>query len=159
MALPLYYFAYGSNLWLDQMARRCPGSEFVGVAELRDWKWLICTRGYANIIPSPGDVVHGIVYALKPVNEESLDGYENVPHSYVKQTHEVEMDGNAVKALVYVDVVRQQEGNIKEEYITRMNYGISDALEKGLPEWYINKYLRPVIPHPTAGKNICCGIV
>jgi gamma-glutamylcyclotransferase (GGCT)/AIG2-like uncharacterized protein YtfP len=130
------------------MARRCPGSILVGVAVLRDWKWLISTRGYANVIPSPGDVVYGLVYALTPANEQSLDGYEGVPYSYVKQMHEVEMDGSLVKVLVYVDEIRQHEGEIKEEYITRMNHGIRDALDKGMPQWYIEKYLEPVIPRP-----------
>lgn len=143
---PRLYFAYGSNLWLDQMARRCPGSVFVGVAVLKDWKWFICTRGYANVIHSPGDDVHGMVYAITPAHEESLDIYEGVPFSYVKQMHGVEMDGEVVKALVYVDITRLQEGTIKEEYIRRMNHGISDGLAKGLPESYIDKYLKPVIP-------------
>jgi len=150
MAPPLY-FAYGSNLWLDQMARRCPGSIFVDVAVLRDWKWFICTRGYANVIPSLGDVVYGMVYSLTPANEDSLDTCEGVPYSYVKQMHEVEMDGSLVKVLVYVDEIRQHEGKIKEEYIARMNHGIRDALDKGMPQWYIEKYLEPVIPCP-AGK-------
>ena len=142
---PSLYFAYGSHLWIDQMTRRCPGSTFVGIATLKDWKWFICTRGYANIIPSPGDVVHGMVYAITPANEESLDGYEGVPYSYVKQMHGIEMDGSVVEALVYVDVVRVQEGKIKEEYITRMGHAISDALQKGFPEWYIEKYLKPAL--------------
>jgi gamma-glutamylcyclotransferase len=142
---PTLYFAYGSNLWLDQMARRCPGSAFVGVAALKDWKWFICTRGYANIIPSPGDVVYGMVYTITPANEESLDGYEGVPYSYVKQMHGVEMGGSVVEALVYVDVVRLEPGNIKVEYITRMGHAIADALGKGFPEWYVEKYIKPAL--------------
>jgi gamma-glutamylcyclotransferase (GGCT)/AIG2-like uncharacterized protein YtfP len=141
----LLYFAYGSNLWLDQMARRCPGSVFAGIAELKHWKWFISTRGYANIMPSQGDVVHGMVYALAATNEESLDKYEGVPYAYMKQKHAVEMGGETVEVLVYVDVLRLQEGTIKGEYITRMNYGILDALEKGFPEWYIEKYLKPAL--------------
>ena len=31
------YFGYGSNLWLDQMRRRCPDSKYIGVASLSDW--------------------------------------------------------------------------------------------------------------------------
>jgi len=31
------YFAYGSNLWLDQMKHRCPESEFIGIGFLDDW--------------------------------------------------------------------------------------------------------------------------
>jgi len=141
----LYYFAYGSNLWLNQMARRCPDSSFVGVAVLKDWKWFISTRGYANVIHSPGDAVYGMLYTLTPADEENLDGYEGTPDPYVKQMHEVEMDGQTIKSLVYVDIMRVHEGKIKEEYIIRMGNAILDALDKGIPEWYMEKYLRPFV--------------
>ena len=32
------YFAYGSNLWLDQMSRRCPESKFIGIGFLNEWR-------------------------------------------------------------------------------------------------------------------------
>lgn len=32
----MYYFAYGSNLWLDQMARRYPNSVCIGCGILHD---------------------------------------------------------------------------------------------------------------------------
>lgn len=31
------YFGYGSNLWIDQMNRRCPESRYVGIGLLPDW--------------------------------------------------------------------------------------------------------------------------
>lgn len=31
------YFAYGSNLWMDQMNRRCPENKYVGIGVLHDW--------------------------------------------------------------------------------------------------------------------------
>lgn len=34
---PTIYFGYGSNLWLDQMKRRCPDNQYVGVGVLADW--------------------------------------------------------------------------------------------------------------------------
>lgn len=142
---PRLYFGYGSNLWLNQMANRCPDSTFVAIAALQDWKWFINVRGYANIVPSPGDVVYGMVYAITPANERSLDRCEGVPYAYVKQMHGVQMDGSVVEALVYVDNVRTQEGRIGGEYITRMNHAISDARDKGIPEWYIKKYLEAAI--------------
>jgi len=135
------YFGYGSNLWLEQMANRCPGSTFEAIGALHHWKWFINVRGYANIVPSQGDVVYGMVYAITPTDERSLDRYEGVPNEYVKQMHGVEMDGKVVEMLVYIDTMRTQEGTIKQEYITRMNHAILDARTKGMPEWYIKKYL------------------
>lgn len=46
------YFGYGSNLWLEQMRLRCPGSEYLGVARLDNFTWIIKEPGYANVIAS-----------------------------------------------------------------------------------------------------------
>jgi len=148
---PTLYFAYGSNLWLDQMHRRCPGNNYISIGILRDWKWFICEYGYANVIESPGDIVYGFVYTLTPSDEEKLDGYEHVPENYVKQIHPVELVGDGlveknVDGLVYVDIHRVVEGTIRQEYIVRMNHAIQDAEEKGVPKDYVEKYLRPFIP-------------
>jgi gamma-glutamylcyclotransferase len=170
MSIKTMYFAYGSNLWLNQMARRCPQSAFTGVGSLADWyacillkgfdlsmkprKWIINTRGYANIIPSKGDVVHGLVYELTAKDEGKLDGYEGVPDSYIKEIMPIEFagDGNLregktiIDALVYVDHARLIPSGPKTEYIYRMNMGIADGIEKGIPKEYFEKYLRPFIP-------------
>ncbi|TKA64306.1 hypothetical protein B0A49_08227 [Cryomyces minteri] len=47
------YFGYGSNLWLHQMARRCPDSTYKGIARLDGHRWIINKRGYANVVSVP----------------------------------------------------------------------------------------------------------
>ena len=42
------YFAYGSNLCVRQMARRCPGAVNPRPAKLSDHDWLINERGVAT---------------------------------------------------------------------------------------------------------------
>ena len=32
------YIAYGSNLHLDKMAKRCPSAKIVGTSEIKDYK-------------------------------------------------------------------------------------------------------------------------
>ena len=34
---PTITFGYGSNIWIDQMNRRCPDNKYIGVAILREW--------------------------------------------------------------------------------------------------------------------------
>ncbi len=34
---PTLYFGYGSNMWVDQMDRRCPKNKYIGTAVLHDW--------------------------------------------------------------------------------------------------------------------------
>jgi len=86
------YFGYGSNMWLDQMRRRCPRSTYLGIARLNGYRWHINSRHYANVALSPplvkkdhaGDVVWGLVYHLTPADEAALDVNEGVPIAYQK---------------------------------------------------------------------------
>lgn len=161
------YFAYGSNLWLQQMDRRCPASTYKGLARLSDWRWIINTRGYANVIPSHGDEVWGMIYALPPPDEASLDVNEGVPFSYQKNALRVEtwladaagthvdlsQPGKWDTVLCYVDVSRVEEAKPKDEYVHRINMGIRDARRKGVPQAFVDKYLRPFIPAEKAEES------
>ena len=146
------YFGYGSNLWLDQMTRRCPESKFVGLGLLRGWKWFINNRGYANVVRSPEDLTYGLVYEISPSDEASLDRSEGVPWAYTKETMEIELQlavsgkKSVVHGLVYIDERRVDEGKPREEYVHRMNMGINDAEARGLPRLYIDKCVRRFIP-------------
>ena len=73
------YFAFGSNLSLDQMRKRCPYHQLVGTAVLADHR-VVCNKAKsdgvnycAGIIKSPGDEVFGALYKLIPGDLESLD--------------------------------------------------------------------------------------
>ena len=89
------YFSYGSNMWLDQVARRCPHSEFLGIARLPGYRWHINARGSANVAPvsatqqpledSTSDGVWGLVYRLSPADEAKLDIREHVPDNFTKE--------------------------------------------------------------------------
>ena len=101
------YFAFGSNLHLGQMAERCPGSRYIGTADLRGYRFQINQRGFANVVPSPGDHVEGLVYLLSQNDEERLDRSEGVPTAYQKYCIDVQVSaatianvGRAVPELV-----------------------------------------------------------
>ena len=138
-----FYFAYGSNLWREQMRARCPGHVEMGTGVLKGYRWIISARGYANVVPSPPDVVYGKVYRLSAADEESLDRYEGVAiGAYRKEMLTVETDGRDRSCLVYVDPV-EEEGTPREEYVERLNKGIADAR---LPPAYVELYLREFVP-------------
>jgi hypothetical protein len=96
------------------------------------------------------------LYELSAKDEESLDRYEGVPRDYVKKTIPVQLitaSGNSetatkstVDALVYIDYVNTTRGNPKTEYIHRMNMAVADAIQKDVPQSFIDKYIRPSIP-------------
>lgn len=66
------------------MAKRCPESRYIGTAILHNYRFQINQRGYANVLPSPGDCVEGLVYLLSLTDEARLDKNEGVPTAYQK---------------------------------------------------------------------------
>lgn len=138
-----YCFGYGSNMWDEQMRKRCPGSRKAGFGRLRGYRWIISTRGYANVVESAEDEVEGVLFTLSPEDEAALDRFENVAAgSYRKENLPVWIDGREVTALVYVDPITH-EGPPKPEYILRINAGLADA---GLSADYVAKQIRKFIP-------------
>ena len=84
------YFAYGSNINLDQMAHRCPAADVVGPVILEDYKLLFRGNyrgnGVATIKPHKGRKVYGLLWKLTPECEKTLDAYEGFPRLYEKQS-------------------------------------------------------------------------
>ncbi len=76
-----YYFAYGSNINLDQMADRCPDAQVVGPVVLEGYELLFRRGGFATIQPCEGNKVHGLLWSITPECERSLDRYECAPPS------------------------------------------------------------------------------
>ena len=82
-----FYFAFGSNLSAHQMSLRLqhsPSSSVpVAIARLDSHTWIICQRGYANVVAlqssnaaSDANTVWGVVYNLSLEDEARLDLYE-----------------------------------------------------------------------------------
>jgi len=136
------YFAYGSNMGRDQMHKRCPDHCRIGLGILKGYRWIITGRGYASVVRSVHDVVHGVVYEISDTDEKSLDHYEGVSSgSYRKERLSIDMSGTVVECLVYVDP-REDEGLPGKEYIDRINRGITDA---GLSTDYVERCIRPFL--------------
>lgn len=98
------YLAYGSNLNLSQMARRCPTARQLDTTVIPDYGLVF--RGARNgavatIEPCKGKRVPVLAWELKPLDELALDHYEGYPHFYEKRTHTVELGGKPVEAMVY----------------------------------------------------------
>ena len=158
------YFGYGSNLWRDQMIKRCPTSQYLGIARLDGYRWLINDRGYANVVEtfenekSASNVTWGLVYSLQKKDEERLDVNEGVPIAYTKENLTVDFwptgkssrpnindEPRKLDMLVYIDRERMEPEKPKKEYIYRMNQGIKDARKEGMPQKYVDDVLRKFI--------------
>jgi gamma-glutamylcyclotransferase (GGCT)/AIG2-like uncharacterized protein YtfP len=78
------YFAYGANMDIDAMQWRCPSAAPRGVFLLRNWELQFYC--HATIEPRSGSAVAGVLWALTPECEQSLDRFEGYPDYYTKRT-------------------------------------------------------------------------
>lgn len=97
------YFAYGSNLDLEQMAQRCPDAEIVGPVRLENYELRFRGSGFATVAPKKGSTVHGLVWKITPNCEQSLDRYEGYPRHYIKEAVTVQTaDGSKIPVMAYI---------------------------------------------------------
>ena len=159
------------------MASRCPTSTYHSLGVLHNYTWVIGPRGYANVVSSPSSApsdpsfqssdlyeskVYGLLYTLEPEDEALLDRAEGVPRAYTKHLLSIEIvtpdleseKEKEVKALVYVDLKRTGTGVCQEEYVGRMNRGIRDAVEKGMPRAYVERVLRKCVRDEDVGDEV-----
>ena len=128
------YFAYGSNLSVEQMETRCPNAAPLERATLRGWRWLIMSRGWATVTPDPASSVEGLLWVITDTDERSLDRYEGVSEGlYTKEVVEVEQaSGGRVQAMIYVSP-DTTPGPANPGYLERI---IASATERKFPaEW------------------------
>ncbi len=101
----ILYIAYGSNLNLPQMQRRCPTANTIGNAALEGYQLLFRggdNNAVATVEKKKGYSVPVLVWEITPTDEDSLDRYEGYPFLYRKETVKVRFDGKLVAAMVYI---------------------------------------------------------
>lgn len=97
-----YYIAYGSNLNIAQMAKRCPDAKIYGVDELKDYELLFkgqAFQAYLTIEPKEGSSVPIVIWEVSYKDEQNLDLYEGYPLLYDK--HTIKLD-SGIEAFVYI---------------------------------------------------------
>ena len=81
----MLYFAYGSNLNLFQMKRRCKDSVFLKKYELKGYKLNFRSKyRAADIEKSKNSIVPGALFEISKSDEKKLDVYEDYPILYKK---------------------------------------------------------------------------
>ncbi len=91
-----YYIAYGSNLNVPQMKRRCPDARVVGKATLEGYRLMFKgskTGSYLTIEKAEGYSVPVGVWEVSEQDERNLDFYEGYPTFYYKKEVQVKMTG------------------------------------------------------------------
>lgn len=101
----MYYIAYGSNLNVEQMKKRCPDAKVAGKTVLSGWR--LRFRGWpsnavATIEEEEGYSVPVGVWKISERDEAALDIYEGCPHLYRKENITIMLNDQPITALVYI---------------------------------------------------------
>ena len=132
------YFAYGSNINLDQMTYRCPDACVVWPVSLENYELLFRGGGFATITPCEGGKVHGLLWSLTPECERSLDRYEGFPRFYDKRMVTVRDGlGRELSVMAYIMAERFREPTLPS---TAYYNGILEGYrQNGLPVTALKK--------------------
>lgn len=95
----MYYFAYGMNTNLEQMALRAPRARCLGAARLPFYRFRFAF--HADIVPDRKNVVHGVLWEITPDCQRALDQLEGYPDYYNICEVDVVCDGKIYTAEAY----------------------------------------------------------
>lgn len=114
MKFTKYYIAYGSNLYVEQMERRCPGACIAGTAMLEGWQLLYRgskTGSYLTIERAEGKRIPVVIWSVTRRDEQALDRYEGYPTFYYKEKLNITFrdywSGRTVKAPAFVYIMHE----------------------------------------------------
>jgi len=99
--MPLY-FAYGANMDVEAMARRCPRSKPLGLARLMRHRLAVMREGWLTATRDGRANVDGVLWDIALADMRALDRYEGLGEGlYVKAAQPVAAAGGAKRALIY----------------------------------------------------------
>ncbi len=119
------YGAYGSNLNLKQMQKRCPGSYPICSFYLKNYSLVF--KGVADFEKKNGSFGFMAVYEITKSCEDALDIYEEYPYVYEKRIIKRVIEGKKREVMFYV---------MKRKY----NYSVPtikyiNVIEEGFRSW------------------------
>ncbi|HVS29130.1 MAG TPA: gamma-glutamylcyclotransferase family protein [Solirubrobacteraceae bacterium] len=136
------YFAYGANMAPSVMAAWCPNHVCLGAARLGGYELAFLRRsvrwdaGAADIVPSPGASVWGVLYELSGDDLAALDAKESSGKGYRRIDVRIELlDGSERTAACY-EVIEKAERELRPrpEYLALL---VKGARARGLPAPWI----------------------
>ena len=134
----MLYFAYGSNLNLFQMKRRCKDSFFLKKYELKGYRLNFRSKyRAADIEKSKNSLVPGALFEISKSDEKKLDVYEDFPVLYKK----LYFSYYSKKVMTYIMVNKTEFRYPTERYLNVVKRGYKDCK---LDMKYLKIALQPV---------------
>lgn len=137
-----YYAAYGSNLNVRQMRRRCPDARIIGTSEIPDYELLFKgskTDACLTVEPKAGSRVPVVIWSVTSKDEAELDCYEGFPMFYYKKEMELPIkeikSGKIINCTTFVYIMHKDRpfGIPSEPYLKTClegyhRFGFSDKI-------------------------------
>ena len=134
----MFYFAYGSNLNLFQMKRRCKDSGFLKKYKLIGYRLNFRSKyRAADIEKSKNSLVPGALFEISKSDEKKLDVYEDFPILYKK----LYFPYYNKKVMTYIMVNKTEFRYPTERYLNVVKRGYKDCK---LDMKYLKIALQPV---------------
>ncbi len=134
----MLYFAYGSNLNLFQMKRRCKDSVFLKKYELKGYRLNFRSKyRAADIEKSKNSLVPGALFEISKSDEKKLDVYEDYPILYKK----LYFTYYNKTVMTYIMVKKTEFRYPTERYLNVVKRGYKDCK---LDTKYLKVALQPV---------------
>jgi AIG2-like family len=148
----MLHFAYGANMDRAIMGRHAPCAQPLGVASLKDHRFVITADGYASVEPARAVTVYGVVWRITPGDRIALDRWEDTASGlYGAETLQVLAAGSRRQAFVYVGRPRGY-GKPRAGYMERV---LAAAQAWNLPPRYVAslQHWLPAQPLHIAGSR------
>lgn len=151
------YFAYGSNMSTSRLRQRAPSALPVGIAYVTGRRLTFDKpsgdSGKADAKPTgrPSDRVWGVLFDIRDLELNDLDGHEGVPTHYRRVSVDAHRaDGTRASAMLY-EACLHREGILPFSWY--LEHLLIGAREHGLPEEYIESLShRPTKSDPDRGR-------
>lgn len=156
----IYYFAYGSNLSISQMKRRCPKSKLICKGILKGYKLLFNKYSYnwggsvADVMKSPRDNVWGLIYSLTFADLKKLDIFEGFPKAYNRKLLPVFTADNRVfkeHTWVYYISYKYKEGRPVQSYLDILK---DAAYNFNFPRYYKTMLKKVKVAKPVKYRKV-----
>lgn len=115
-----YYGAYGSNLNIEQMKRRCPDSKIIGKSILKDYRLMFKGSDdefFLTVEEEKGCEVPLGIWEVSESDELSLDVYEAYPDLYYKKEFELDLNGKKESIFIYIMYENKDLGAPSSKYL------------------------------------------
>ena len=143
--MALRYFAYGSNMHPEQMARRCASARLLGCAQLPDHR-LAFTResvrnypgsGVADVVAARGHAVWGALYEVSAADLAALDFKEAAGEAYEKVLVTVVGPHDSADEAITYTVIEKADPEVAPS-ARYLEHVIEGARACALPDGYVS---------------------